>query len=513
MSAIRIFTVLATTLSLQSLIAEDIPVRSHPVTLNLTFHSQGEEKSTEKISNGTTTTSYSAPIIKEKFSNKELLNRLLQDTVIDSVSGWTLRAYYDEDTCEPYGDGIYIEKKGKQPIGIMSLYAAELKQVMFADAYKGQATEKSNGVSTDKGTGSTTGQMMFSLNGSPRIHGTLNSSWAYSDYEDANTDTSQTLISRATSTNISGVIPTAFGEKMVTGSVSLAAGTRVMMPNLAPPDEISEIETILIPAGAFTMGDSLDGSSDAPIRTVTLDAFYMGKYEVTKAEWDEVRNWALSNGYTDLAAGSGEASNYPVHSISWYDVVKWCNALSQKEGLMPVYYTNDDQTTIYKTGSVDVTNGQVKWSADGYRLPTEAEWEKAARGGLSGKRFPWGDTISHSQANYWANSYFSYDLSGSVYTYHPSYASTSPVGAFAANGYGLHDMAGNVWEWCWDWAQIYAEGSQNNPRGSSSGMGRIFRGGSWGDDAYEGRVAFRNYLVPEIAIDVMGFRVARSSAP
>jgi sulfatase modifying factor 1 len=522
MNTIRIFTVLATALSLQSLIAEDIPVRSHPVTLNLTFHSQGEEKSTEKTKNGTTTTSYSAPIITEKFGNKELLKHLMQDKVINSVNGWSLRAYYDEVTCEPYGDWIYIEKKGKQPIGIMSLYAAELKQVMFADAYKGQAIEKSNGVSTDKGTGSTVEQMVFSLDGTPLVHGTLNSNWLYSDYEDSTTDTSDTLVSNASSTNVSGVIPTASGVKMVTGSVSLGRSTQVMMPKLTPTDQISEIETVLIPAGAFTMGNSVAADADitdAPTRTVTLDAFYMGKYEVTKAEWDEVRTWALSNGYTDLALGSGKASNHPVLSISWYDIVKWCNARSQREGLTPAYYTNDAQTTIYKTGSVDVTNAQVKWSANGYRLPTEAEWEKAARGGLSGERFPWGDTISHSQANYFAYYTNSYDLSGPLNGYHPTYAKssqpyTSPVGPMMANGYGLYDMAGNVSEVCWDWYESYATGSQTNPRGSTTGLGaRVLRGGYWSADAKYCRVANRSFCLPEQSNRYFGFRVARSSVP
>jgi formylglycine-generating enzyme required for sulfatase activity len=270
----------------------------------------------------------------------------------------------------------------------------------------------------------------------------------------------------------------------------------------------------LIPAGPFTMGDSLDGISDAPRRTVALDAYYIGKYEVTKAEWDEVRTWALFNGYADLAAGSGKASNHPVQSISWYDMVKWCNARSQKEGLTPVYYINNAQTTVYKTGSVDVTNAQVKWSANGYRLPTEAEWEKAARGGLSGKRFAWGNTISHSRANYYATSDYKYDLTGNSY-HHPSYKTgsepyTSPVGAFAANGYGLYDMAGNVFEWCWDWHVKYSSGSQTNPRGATSGTRRVFRGGSWDSGADDGRVALRDHEPPGNTDDEFGFRVARS---
>ncbi len=272
----------------------------------------------------------------------------------------------------------------------------------------------------------------------------------------------------------------------------------------------------LIPAGVFTMGDALDGAGDA--HTVTVSAFYMAQNLVTKAQWDTVRTWGTSNGYSDLAAGAGKASNHPVQSISWFQMAKWCNARSQQEGLTPVYYTNDAQTTVYKTGDVNVTNLQVKWAANGYRLPTEAEWGKAARGGLSGKRFPWGDTISQSQANYYASSGYSYDLSGTVNNYHPSYATgstpyTSPVGSFAANGYGLNDMAGNVWQWCWDWYGTYDTGTPTDPRGISSGTDRVVRGGSWGSVAVSCRVASRNGSGPSNTNDRIGFRVARSSVP
>ena len=267
----------------------------------------------------------------------------------------------------------------------------------------------------------------------------------------------------------------------------------------------------LIPSGTFIMGRTgEDTDAAAPSVSVYVSSFYMAKFEVTKALWDEVRTWGLANGYNDLPIAGAKAANHPVHSISWYAAVKWCNARSQKEGLTPCYSVS---SVTYKTGDSDTV--ACNWSASGYRLPTEAEWEKAARGGVSGQRFPWGDTIAHSQANYASDASKSYDVSPTR-SYHPTYVTgstpyTAPVGSFAANGYGLHDMAGNVWDYCWDWySDSYYSSGASDPRGPASGIYRVGRGGGWGYDASYCRTTDRVYGTPGITYDDnTGFRTAR----
>ena len=281
----------------------------------------------------------------------------------------------------------------------------------------------------------------------------------------------------------------------------------------------------LIPAGSFTMGNYLlDGNTvtddpditDATPTNVYVSAFYMDTNLVSYSQWQSVYNWAASHGYSFDNAGSGKAANHPVQFVNWYDVVKWSNARSQQAGLTPAYYTDVGFTQVYTNGEVTPF---VNWAVNGYRLPSEAEWEKAARGGLSGQRFPWGNTISENQANYnAAPGSYSYDVnsySGYNTNYNTGdYPYTSPVGDFAPNGYGLYDMAGNVWAWCWDWydGMPYGQPTTNNPTGPTgpaSGSGRVVRGGGWPVLATGARCANRLNCGPDARNQYSGLRCVR----
>jgi formylglycine-generating enzyme required for sulfatase activity len=260
------------------------------------------------------------------------------------------------------------------------------------------------------------------------------------------------------------------------------------------------------------------------VHTVSVSAFYMDRNLVTKAQWDEVFSWAASQQpwYNFDAVGIGKGSNYPAQPATWYDCVKWCNARSEKEGLTPCYYVDARHTpaNVYRGGQVDIQDDWVAWNSGGYRLPTEAEWEKAARGGVSGGRFPWGDTIDHDRANYisfWQgiHPFYPYDAG---YEGHDTryevgaYPFTSPVGSFAPNGYGLYDVAGNLRQWCWDWydAGWYANGTatQSDTHGPATGNSRLLRNGAWYDSANYSRCSSRVGFSPQWTY-YFGFRCVR----
>jgi len=249
----------------------------------------------------------------------------------------------------------------------------------------------------------------------------------------------------------------------------------------APPPPPSNM--VLIPAGTNSGTDPEVGVYSL----VVTNAFFMDITQVTKAQWDTVYNWAIANGYSFDNAGSGKAPDHPVHTANWYDFVKWCNARSEMTGRVPCYTVSG---STYKTGQ---SEPDCDFDVNGYRLPTSDEWEYAARGGLSGKRFPWGDTIMHSQANYESFGTFTYDISPTT-GYHPDYRSggfpyTSPVGSFQANGYGLYDMAGNLFDWCW-----------------SLGSRRVFLGGDWTNDSRYALCGQKNSAYPTVTYYCIGFR-------
>lgn len=276
---------------------------------------------------------------------------------------------------------------------------------------------------------------------------------------------------------------------------------------------------VAIGGGAFIMGDqsvAQEGNpNERPAIEVGTGGYQIKAHEVTKAEWDATAAYASANGYTFSSnAGQGKAADHPVHSVSWYDVVKWCNAKSEQDGLEPCYFNG---VAIYKTGSPST----VTWNPvmNGYRLPCESEWEKAARGGLVAKRFPGGDLINHSLANYVANpATYTYDTNATSGS-HPTYSTgatpyTAPAGSFSPNGVGLYDMAGNLLEWCWDDIQAndYQNGYVIDLTSGSSTRQRVVRGGSWLGQAAVARVSRRGSAFPDTGKgNDVGFRIVRGS--
>ena len=228
-----------------------------------------------------------------------------------------------------------------------------------------------------------------------------------------------------------------------------------------------------VPGGTFIMGspetDPGYVSWEGPQHSVTLDPFYIGIYTVTQQEYQAVMGNNPSHTQTE---------NYPVETVSWYAALEYCNALSKKHRLKSAYVIGGDEVTWNVT-------------ANGYRLPTEAEWEYACRAGTTAG-YNTGDTITFADARFQAGE-------------------PAAVGIFAPNAWGLYDMHGNVYEWCWDWYGDYSGEPQTNPRGPESGARRVIRGGSAASDAEHLRSAERGRVEPSVRNVNLGFRVARNA--
>ena len=230
----------------------------------------------------------------------------------------------------------------------------------------------------------------------------------------------------------------------------------------------SSADMAFVDAGRFFIGQKNNVEDEIPVHRVTLSAFYIGKYEVTIAEWQRVVSWAENNGYQFTEKQGfprpgpswyklSKPEDFPMNSMNWYDVIKWCNAKSEMEGRTPCYYLDTLKKSVYRVGEVDLSEDNVIWQTSGYRLPTEAEWEKAARGKFSAYNYPWGNDIDGTMANF-KNSNDPFELGS---------GGTSPVGYYDGNQsissnqtvnptnmentFGLYDMVGNVSEWTWDW--------------------------------------------------------------
>ncbi len=295
------------------------------------------------------------------------------------------------------------------------------------------------------------------------------------------------------------------------------------------------INMVYVKSGEFTMGSSVDDKlipdwDELPAFRATVSDFYMSKYEISYSQWKYVYNWAIENGYhfdSQAKCGAsyvdiveyGEASssgcdneNHPVVNVSWYDVIKWCNAKSEMEGLRPLYYTDSTKEHVYRFGIVDVAVNMVRWGVDGYYIPTEAQWEYAARAG-SKSIYPWGNNYKqmYKYANVLDIAAYNKRKAKMYIDINDGYVDTADVNSFLPNAFGLHNMIGNVWEWVFDLYGEYKNVHVIEPRGALSGYKRVIRGGCFYTSFVEGvRVANRYPEVPTLADSFTGFRIARN---
>jgi formylglycine-generating enzyme required for sulfatase activity len=256
------------------------------------------------------------------------------------------------------------------------------------------------------------------------------------------------------------------------GAAGGAAAARLGQP-AARPEGQAPAGMVWVEGGTFQMGSTNGENDEKPVHSVTVRGFYMAEYEVTQREWQEIMG-------SNPSIRKGDAM--PVENVSWLDAVEYCNRRSQREGLVPAYRGNGE-------------NISCDFSATGYRLPTEAEWEYAAKGGNK-------DPMAYEYAG-------SNSPGGVAWHTDNSGGSTHQVGTKQPNSLGLYDMSGNVWEWCWDRYGNYSGSAQTDPRGPSTGAYRVLWGGSWSYSARYVRSADRYNTPPSGRSSRIGFRLVR----
>jgi len=233
---------------------------------------------------------------------------------------------------------------------------------------------------------------------------------------------------------------------------------------------------VLVEAGSFFMGSeehSTERQADEQMHRVTIrEPIYISRHEITQSEYLAI---------TGENPSMHQGENLPVENVSWYDAILYCNIRSKQEGLIPCYLFLDGQILC-------------DFSSDGYRLPTEAEWEFAARGGSDGNRQAYAGSDRLSSVGWYVDN---------------ADAKTHAVGSLEPNRLGLFDMSGNVSEWCWDWYGDYPNHPIVDPRGPTSGVWRVERGGGWYAEPGFCRTANRNSSSPRTTSGGLGFRVVR----
>lgn len=259
--------------------------------------------------------------------------------------------------------------------------------------------------------------------------------------------------------------------------------------------DIPDIEMIFVKGGNFLMGNENGRADEKPQHRVCVDSFYISKYEVTQKEWQAV----MGNNPSYFV---GE--NHPVEKVNWYDAIEFCNAYSKMKNMEPCYKIDRDTKDEMNLSRKDKYRWTVTcdWNANGYRLPTEAEWEYAAGGGNKKS-----NTIFSGSNNINEVAWF---LNNAGDESSPDHG-TRDVGLKKPNALGIYDMTGNVWEWCWDWYGSYDKKKLNNPRGIPYGTEKIRRGGSWHVKIKRSTITTRNFRSPGHRSTHYGIRLVRQA--